>query len=102
MLLLNQMWYSSIDQVVGEGLPRCHQNTVTNAFFSAQAVQELNQLKRYLSGSRHDHIVAKHRLYDKPDHIRICKACAAVASEDTWRIMWRCLWAFDALADSKH
>ncbi len=47
-------------------------------------------------------IVAKHRLYDMPDHIQICKACDAVASEDTQRIVWSCVCAFDALVDSKH
>ncbi len=25
MLLHNQMWYNSIDQVAGQGLPRCHE-----------------------------------------------------------------------------
>jgi len=36
MLLLNETWYSSIDQVVGQELPRCHQITVTNAHFHSK------------------------------------------------------------------
>ncbi len=99
MLLLHQMWYSSIDQVMGKGLPCCHQITVTRVLFTAScAGTDLTwkvPVRKYSLV-----IIAKHRLYDK--HMRICKAYVAVASEDTQRVMWPCLCGIEALVDSHH